>query len=175
MGQLNIYLIGYMGSGKTYQGRRLASLLKRRFVDLDQSITERTGYPIPELIAERGLEVFRRIEKESLHATAGLSAAVIACGGGTPCYFDNMQWINRHGVSVYLDTPVSLLVKRLAPERAGRPLLAGLSEKEVPGFIEAHLAERSAFYNQAHIRYKQAAQISAAEELAAYLERIIGH
>lgn len=149
------YLIGFMGSGKTYSGRRLAERLGIPFFDLDQLIEDAAGMSIPIIFKQYGEDYFRRLEQEALHATAELHAAVISTGGGAPCFFDNMDWMNRHGTSIYLRTPPEILARRLMPERAHRPLLQPYDEDTLPGFIESKLAERAYIYEQANIIYHQ--------------------
>lgn len=152
---MRIYLIGFMGSGKTYTGRRLAEQLGFPFLDLDLLIEEVAGMDIPAIFREFGESHFRKLERQALRGTAGRKAAVVSTGGGVPCFFDNMDWMNRHGLTIYLDTSPSILARRLLPERAHRPLLQPYDEHSLPAFIQSKLAERTYFYEQARLIYRQ--------------------
>jgi shikimate kinase len=150
----NIFLLGFMGCGKTYWGKRLAERLGVPFLDLDAYLEAQEGRSIADIFSTDGEPAFRMLERDYLHQLP-FAAGVVATGGGLPCFFDNMDWMNAHGHTIFLDTPVELLVRRLAPGRAHRPLLRDLSEAELPAFIEARLAVRLPFYNQAKRRVQQ--------------------
>jgi shikimate kinase len=145
----SIFLIGFMGSGKTFLGRQLAQLLNYEFIDLDERIEEHEKKSIAEIFSEDGEAYFRAKESLQLQMFAGKTNAVIATGGGTPCFHDNMKWMNDHGFTVYLQLSPEILFQRLQPEITHRPLLAGKSDEEVKIFISTKLAERSVFYEQA--------------------------
>lgn len=140
-----------MGAGKTTLGRQLAGRLGYTFVDLDDYLEQREGKTIPQLFAEGGENYFREKEREALEAAAQVyQQAVIATGGGTPCFFDNMRFINRHGTSVYLQaSPETLTERLLQTDLSKRPLLAQKPDQELKDFISKTLAERSRFYDQA--------------------------
>ncbi len=162
-----IFLIGFMGAGKTYHGQRLANVLGVPFIDLDAMIETGEGSTISEIFATKGETHFRILESEYLHRLAAVPQAVIATGGGTPCFFENLDWMKAAGLTVYLKTPVSLLVQRLAKQRAQRPLLANLSETELERAIEERLTERLAIYEQAERVVEQLDNtFSLAESLA---------
>ena len=164
-----------MGCGKSYTGARLAERLDVPFIDLDERIEAATGQPIRDYVAARGLAAFRRQEADCLRALPPTNT-VVACGGGTPTYGDNLDYLNAHGISCYLDTPVALLSARLLPEIDRRPLLHGQTAATLPGFIERHLAARLPFYRGAHLRYTQrTGKEPIAAELATYMGRITGH
>ncbi len=147
---MRIYLIGFMGCGKSSLGRRLARKLNYPFVDLDREIEKATGKSIPELFDEEGEDWFRRQEQQLLHRTAEMPRGVIATGGGTPCHFDNMDFINTHGMSVYLKmNPVSLAY-RLEHARKKRPLIGDLKGEELLESIRQTLAKRDPVYSKAH-------------------------
>jgi len=146
----HIFLLGFMGSGKSFWGAKLAAQQGVPLVDLDRWIEEKEGQTIAELFAGAGETGFRALEQQYLHGLAGLPPAVISLGGGTPCFFDNLAWINQHGHSVYLEVPLDLLLERLRRKPTRRPLLAQLPPEEWPAFLEKMLAKRRPFYRQAH-------------------------
>jgi shikimate kinase len=149
-----VYLIGFMGAGKTHTGRRLARLLEVPFIDLDQWIEEAAGRPITEIFAREGETGFREREREALHRTAGYDDAVVATGGGLPCFFDNLHWMNQHGLTIYLQVPPLILRQRLLRGLAHRPLLTGKDEQELQSYILDKLQERSPYYQQAEVIYQ---------------------
>lgn len=140
-----------MGCGKSYLGERLAVQLGRPFVDLDRLIEVGEGKTISDIFAESGEPGFRALERQYLHALAHQPPSVVATGGGTPCFFDNMDWMNACGTTVYLETPVDVLFERLRHERTQRPLLAGLSDAGLWGFIKKKLGEREGWYRRAAV------------------------
>lgn len=145
----HIFLIGFMGCGKSYWGERLAADLKCPFLDLDGLIGENVGLSIPEIFARKGESGFRQLEQEALHQLSERSLSVIATGGGTPCFFDNMDWMNQHGVSIYLKVSAVTLANRLQHKAENRPLLAGIQTIDLQSFIISKIAERTPFYSQA--------------------------
>ncbi len=150
-----IFLIGYMGSGKTTLGRAVA---ERRasidFIDLDDYIEASQGKSISRIFAESGEEGFRAIERAALRELAERpGSALIACGGGTPCHFDNMDYMNARGTTVLLEASMATLKRRLLLQRAARPLIADLSDAELVDFIAANLAKRMAHYGKASITF----------------------
>ena len=150
-----IFLVGFMGSGKTTWGKKLATALNIPFVDLDHEIVEHIGMTIPEYFKLHGEGKFRQLENEFLKKQAGRQA-IISTGGGTPCYFDNMEWIKNNGISLYLyHTPKSLFARLSKSDVNKRPVLKGLSGDELLTFIETKLAERSDYYEQADIKFEQ--------------------
>jgi shikimate kinase len=152
---MRIYLIGFMGSGKSHTGKKLAELLKVPFFDLDQMIEDQQQKTISELFEKLGEDRFREIEQRTLHQTIAHKDAVISCGGGTPCFFDNMEWMNEHGVTIYLHTSEALLLERLIMERNKRPLLANSAGEELAGFINRLMEKRLPYYEQAQVIYHQ--------------------
>ena len=111
---MKIFLIGFMGSGKTHWGRLLSEKLGVRFFDLDEEIVEQAGKPITEIFATTGEEHFRMLEKDILrHISDKHESFIMACGGGTPCYFNNIEFMNQAGTSVWINTPVETLFSRL--------------------------------------------------------------
>jgi shikimate kinase len=148
---MKVYLVGFMGSGKSFIGQQLATLLEYLFVDTDNLIENTEGSSVAELFEKIGETAFRKIESDRLKGLSKWDNIIVATGGGAPCFYDNMQFINDSGITVYLKTNPQLLLKRLLPEIDKRPLLKGKTEAELLSFIESKVAEREAFYGQADI------------------------
>lgn len=146
---MRIYLIGFMGSGKSSLGRRLAKKLAYPFVDLDQEVENLAGMSIPDIFLRLGERHFRELEQKVLQQTVAHHKAVIATGGGTPCFFDNMEFINAHGVSVYLRMSPASLAFRLEHAQIHRPLVEKRKGEDLLQFIEEKLGEREPWYLQA--------------------------
>ncbi|MFO8000272.1 MAG: shikimate kinase [Marinilabilia sp.] len=146
-----VYLTGFMGSGKSTLGHILGRMLKYQFIDLDRLIEEKERATIPELFARFGEERFRELERLAVHETTKMAGTVIATGGGAPCFFDNMEVMNKNGTTVYLQLSPETLVRRLLPGQESRPLIAGKSEDELQAFIRDRLKERAPYYQKAHI------------------------
>lgn len=140
-----------MGSGKTTSGKRLAAALNDPFFDLDHQIADRTGMSIPAYFAANGEEAFRQLERDHLQTFDYPADCVISTGGGTPCYFNNMEWMNQHGLTVFIDMPPLALAKRLEQGKQKRPLLKDLDENAMVQFIADKLHERLPFYNKAKL------------------------
>ena len=147
---MRYFVVGYMACGKTTYAKRLAEREGLRFVDLDAAVEERAGRCIAELFAEGGEARFRELERQVLREVAEREDDfVMATGGGTPCFFDNMDYMNSRGETLFLDTPVEVLVERLRRGRKSRPLLAGIADGELREFVTRHRASRLAFYLKA--------------------------
>jgi len=146
-----IYIIGFMGSGKSTTGRKLASLLGWSFIDLDRSIEKKSGKKIPLIFAEDGEAYFRKMESELLRDPPPISDSVISTGGGTPCHSGNMDYMLSSGLTVYLKLTPFQLRSRLVHSATERPLIKGLDIESVLTFIENKLAERESWYEQADI------------------------
>lgn len=144
-----IYLLGYMGSGKSTLGRRLAAKLDWEFIDLDQFIEDQQGKTVSEIFSQSGEPVFRAIESEALKLVSDRMNVVISLGGGTPCFNDNMSLINDSGTSVYIELTPQLLASRLKDAKQQRPLLADKTDEELLSFIASQLNERARYYAQA--------------------------
>lgn len=153
---MRIYLLGYMYSGKTTLGNQLAKCLRYDFADLDQMFEFRYHTSIPIFFKRYGEEAFRKLEQQMLHTTSTMDNTVIALGGGTPCFFDNMEWINAHGKSVYLQMSVEDIISRAHRSRKIRPVLADKTSDELHAFITHQLSQRQKFYAQAHIAHPAA-------------------
>jgi shikimate kinase len=144
-----IFLIGFMGCGKTTLGRKLASRLGYLFMDLDHVLEAQAGMTIAQYFSEFGEDAFRKLESEVLKQTPYPEHAVVSTGGGLPCFFDNMQWMNEHGKTVYIKLSPKTLANRLESEKDERPLLRQKHGEELVTFIGDKLTEREKFYNQA--------------------------
>ncbi len=141
-----------MGSGKTYWGRLLSDKLGMRFFDLDEQVTEHAGMSIPEIFEADGEEQFRLLEKEVLHIlTESHDSFVMACGGGSPCYFNNIEYMNQSGTTVWINTPLETLFERLVKEKDKRPLIQELSDEQLKGFIGKKFSDRRIYYEQARL------------------------
>ncbi len=146
-----VYIIGFMGSGKSTTGRKLASLLGWSFIDLDRAIENKTGKKIPLIFEQDGEEYFRHMESEVLRDLLTVSDTVVSTGGGTPCHSNNMDHMLSSGLTVYLRLTPLQLRSRLVHSGTERPLIKGLDNEAVLGFIVDKLAERDPYYNQAEI------------------------
>lgn len=146
---LRILLIGYMGAGKTTIGKALSDEMNIPFYDLDWYIEARMHRNIKQLFEERGEEGFRKIEQAMLHEVAENENVIIACGGGTPCFFDNMDYMNRQGTTVYLKAIPEVLYAHLKMGKIIRPLLLGKTEEEIGQLIVRQVAERESYYLKA--------------------------
>ncbi len=146
---MKIYLIGFMGCGKTSIGKRLAKKLGYNFLDLDTLIEVKSKKKIPDIFRELGEDGFRKIERAALEDTFQLEDIVIATGGGTPCFFDNIDQINKHGLSFYLNRSRHFLVNKLFYSSTERPLVKGKSKNELDDYIGKLLAKRDFFYKKA--------------------------
>lgn len=150
---IRIFLTGYMGAGKTTLGKALARHLRVAFIDLDWYIEERFHKTMGELFAERGEAGFRELERNMLHEAGEFEDVVISTGGGAPCFFDNMDYMNRTGQTVFLDVRPGVLFRRLRVAKQQRPILQGKKDDELLAFIEEALARRAPFYTQARYRF----------------------
>lgn len=147
-----IFLIGMMGSGKSYWTKKIAKWNKCVGYDLDDLIEMNEEKSISEIFSEDGEDQFRKIEAKILRWFKEKKKYVIATGGGTPCFQENMAWMKKEGVVIWLDESVEILVSRLATEKAHRPLIANLNDTEIAHFLQEKLLQRNAFYQQAHYR-----------------------
>jgi shikimate kinase len=147
-----IFLVGMMGSGKSYWTKKMAKWIKSAGYDLDDLIEMNEEKTIAEIFSEDGEDQFRKTEAKILRWFKEKKKYVLATGGGTPCFQDNMAWMKKEGVVIWLDESVEILVKRLSEEKEHRPLIAHLSYNELTKFIQDKLVERHAFYSQANYR-----------------------
>lgn len=149
-----IFLVGFMGAGKTTFGKKLAKKLQLEFVDLDDAVCAAYGYPsVTALVGEKGIDFFREAESKTLREI-DLADKVISTGGGTPCYYDSMAWMKEHGTVIYLELDKKTLYNRLRQSDMNeRPLLKGLDDEGLQQFIHDKLQERLPYYTQAHIHF----------------------
>jgi shikimate kinase len=169
---MKIFLLGYMGSGKSTAGKKLASKLGMDFLDLDEYIEKEYGSSITEIFESEGEEKFRELEHLYLQRVVLMDNIIISVGGGTPCYYNNIEIINNNGLSVYFKMSVDTLVNRLVNAKKQRPLIKGMAESDLKNFIEANLGNREYFYAQAH--YKVKAKSLDIDELAEFLRKEVG-
>ena len=146
---IRIFLIGYMGAGKTTLGKAFARAMGLTFVDLDWYIEERFHKTVSQIFTERGEEGFRELEKRMLHEASDFENVVISVGGGTPCFFDNMEYMNQVGETVFLDVDNKVLFRRLKVAKQQRPLLANKTDEELMTFIQEALEKRLPYYTKA--------------------------
>jgi shikimate kinase len=150
---IRVFLIGYMGAGKTTLGKAFARDLNRSFIDLDWYMEERFHKTVSELFAEKGETGFREIERNMLHEVGEIENVVISTGGGAPCFFDNMEYMNEHGTTVFLNVSPDVLHKRLSMATQSRPVLQGKTKKGLYDFIVEKLAERMPYYSMAQYTF----------------------
>jgi len=146
-----IYIMGFMGSGKTTAGKKLASLLGWSFIDLDKRIEEYAGKTIPEIFSQSGEDYFRIIETQLLRNLKMCTKTVISTGGGTPCYIDNMDYMIETGLTIYLKLTPAELKSRLSQSKGKRPLIKDLDQNELTSFIKEKLAVREKWYERSDI------------------------
>ena len=149
---MKIFLVGFMGSGKTHWGRQVSQKLGIPFFDLDEQIVSHEGKSIPEIFAAEGEEYFRLLEKDVLYIiTESHDSFVMACGGGTPCYYNNIEYMSKTGTSVWINAPVQTLFERLIHEKDSRPLIKNLSDDQLKAYIIKKYADRKIYYEQADV------------------------
>ena len=148
---MKIFLTGFPGSGKTFLGNTAASQLSIPFFDMDELIVSETGSSIAEIFKKNGEDYFRNKEAEVLRSLESKRKGLIATGGGTPCFKDNMDWMNANGITVYLEASAAFLYHRLVREKKSRPLMASLTDIELMIYITETLASRMSYYKQAQL------------------------
>jgi shikimate kinase len=149
---MRIFLIGFMGTGKSHWGKIWASQHKLKFIDLDNEIEKKTGLCVDEIFEKKGEDYFRIVEAETLIETQQYDNCIIACGGGTPCFKNNIDWMNNNGTTVFLNATPSKLLENILNDNKERPLLKKTNKGELLFFIEMKLKERIDFYNKANVR-----------------------
>lgn len=165
-----------MGCGKSFTGRALAKALNWHFTDMDDYLEEQENRSIKTIFATDGEQGFRQLERKYLKEILEKEEKiVISAGGGAPCFFDNIQVMNEKAVSIFLKTPVSVLVERLRKETAHRPLLVGMTEEELSIFIEQKLEKREKYYEQANVIYcTEKSNEDVTEEILKYFGHRLG-
>ncbi|ATL49845.1 shikimate kinase [Chitinophaga caeni] len=141
-----IFLLGFMGAGKTYWGKQLAEHLGLPFYDIDEVIVEEEGMPVSDIFAEKGEDYFRMRETEVLKDVSEQPEFLVSCGGGTPCFSDNMDWMNNQGITVWINPSIETMVERLQRKKYKRPLIQDLTDDDLSAFVEKKLNERIQFY-----------------------------
>ncbi|RYY32808.1 MAG: shikimate kinase [Sphingobacteriaceae bacterium] len=144
-----VFLIGFMGCGKTTWGKKLAAHTGAAFIDLDHALEEKAGMSIAEYFSSFGEDAFRKLESDILKTTPYADNTIISTGGGLPCFFDNMEWMNANGKTLYIQHSPKTLAHRLENSKTQRPVLQGKKGDELIEFIAEKLAKRESFYLQA--------------------------
>lgn len=148
-----LFIVGYMACGKTTFGRALARAAGREFIDLDFYIEQRFRKTIPEIFAGRGEDGFRRMEGAILREVGEFEDVIISCGGGTPCFLDNMDYMLARGTVVFLEATPACITRRIIANSSRRPLMAGKSPEEIADAVDAGLRSRMPHYTRAHITF----------------------
>ncbi len=145
------FLNGFMGCGKSHWGKAWAASYKLGFIDLDEMIEIEERKAVTEIFESKGETYFRTAETRILKGLVDIKNTIVACGGGTPCFHDNMQWMNEHGITIYLSASPEEILRRLINGQQQRPLIKKLNKAELLFFIQKKMKERESFYNQANI------------------------
>ena len=148
-----VFLVGYMGTGKTSLGKIVAKKAGLTFIDLDHFIENRYHKSISQIFADKGEDGFRNIEREALHEVAEFENVIIATGGGTPIFFDNIDFMNNSGKTVYLKTAPQILFNRLKIAKHNRPIIKDKDDNELMSFIIENLERRDPFYSKANMLF----------------------
>ena len=145
-----IFLIGFMGSGKSHWGKIWATRRQYNFLDLDDVLEQEEQSSVIDIFEKKGEDYFRQKEAIMLRTLHGRTNMIVACGGGTACFFDNVSWMKNAGTVVFLEAPPATILKNILTQEAKRPLVKNLNEAELLFFVEQKLKDRSEFYTQAH-------------------------
>ncbi len=149
-----IFIVGYMGAGKTTTSKRLANKLGWDWLDTDTAIEEQQHKSVEDIFKEFGEERFRALESEMLKQTESRNGIVVSTGGGTPCYNDNMEWMNAHGFTIFIQVSPESAINRIVNSKRHRPLLDGKTPDELKEFVRAHYELRLPFYQKAQMCIK---------------------
>ena len=148
---MRVFLVGYMGSGKTRAGKLLAKGLNYSFMDMDELFEEKYRISIQDFFKKYDEEAFRKLEHQLLSDTLLKDNIVYSMGGGTPCFYDNMEMLNQSGLTVYIKMPAIALFRRLQESKKQRPILHGMTSDELLRYIQSQLSARESFYSRARI------------------------
>lgn len=162
-----IFLVGYMGVGKTTLGRELSGISGLSFIDLDHFIEGRYRKTIRQIFEEEGEDAFREIEKKTLHEVAEFENIILSTGGGTPCFFDNMTYMNDTGTTVYLKASPEALTRRIEHCKQTRPTVRHLAGDALSAFVRDALAHRTPFYERARITFNVEHLVTHRDAIAA--------
>lgn len=169
-----IFLIGYMGAGKTTVGRELAKELGLEFIDIDQYIQARYQKTIADIFDEIGESGFRELENKILQEVGQIENAVISAGGGTPCFHNNMDFMNRNGKTIYLKASPKILAQRLSTCKDKRPLIRDKDEEQLYVFVEESLRNREPHYKKAHIIF-ETEELIKKEKAGEFVHKLIDY
>lgn len=172
MKEERLYIVGYMASGKSTLGDALAKRLGWSFIDLDEEVEKKEGRTIARIISEEGESYFRKAEATALKSTALLHHVVIACGGGTPCYRDNMEFMTLHGKTLWLIATPERIAERILDAGDKRPLVAGMDKPTLSDFIVKHIRERQPYYSKALWRLS-GEHLETAEEISDTVDKAL--
>lgn len=148
---MHIFLLGFMGSGKSHWGRLWAAAHNFNFIDLDEELEKQEQKTVAEIFETRGEDYFRQKETILLRSLTAQSNSIVSCGGGTPCFFDNMAWMNKNGLTIFLEATTQFILKNIKNEKDKRPLIKDKDDAEIIFFIEQKLKERQPYYSKAKI------------------------
>jgi shikimate kinase len=170
---MKIVLLGYMASGKSSVGKLLSKKLSMKFLDLDDYIINKEGMSIAEIFEKKGEVYFRVIENKYLKEVLNTKDQfILALGGGTPCYANNMEEINKGDtVSIYLQGKTKTMIDRLIKKKSKRPLIASLADDKIPEFVAKHLFERRLYYELAKVTVEIDAK--SKKEVAKELKKLL--
>jgi len=168
---IRIFLLGFMGAGKTTLGRAFAKAMNMDFIDLDYYIEARYRKTVRQIFEERGEDGFRQIERNLLHEAAEFEDVIVSLGGGTPCFFDNMDYMNGQGLTVYLECSPEVLVRRLKLGKDKRPLLKDKSDEQLMDYVVETMKQRAAFYEKAQLRMN-GARLESKKQVAESVEEL---
>ena len=148
---MRFYLVGFMGSGKSFWARKWSAGYKFDFYDVDDTIEAMEMKSIVDIFEKKGELWYRKKEAQVLRELDKFEDCIISCGGGTPCYHDNMDWMNKHGYTIYLKADPAFLLENILKDKERRPLVRNINENELLVFIAQKLEEREVFYQQAQL------------------------
>lgn len=144
-----VYLLGMPGSGKSFWADKLSRILHIPAFHLDDAIEKNEGKTISEIFTENGEDYFRQKEREVLKSFSSKNNFILSTGGGTPCFFNNMNWMNANGITIWIDESLDIIASRLIKEKSRRPLLANVDDKNIASFLIEMLDKRKVFYVKA--------------------------